>query len=1055
MHDFAERLRDYLAELSDLRQRGAAEDSIRDAFLRFLRGAFPRLGQSEPILLEKHIPALRVRGGFADALYGDLIFECKKRLEEHSRADGTDELSRYLGNQDHPERYLGILTDGETLEVYALRGDQLAKVDALRLEEERAGQASLWLDCYLFHERQLTPTADDVALRFGERSPTFWHSQRILQTLWERVGGGPAAQTKFAESQSLLSIVYGSAVGDEELFLRHTYLALFARVLAFVALQGRAPDGDELSGIVSGMSFEQMGFENFVENDFFTWMDGPSADREAKGLLHSIATRLTAAYDRSAIHEDLLKELYQELVDPQTRHDLGEFYTPDWLAELTLRKAGFSPEESKNAVASSLLDPSCGSGTFLFTAVRLMRCAGCKGKALVKYSTDHLAGIDVHPLAVAIAKTNLLLALGDDLNGYPETVSLPIYMADTLSSVEPALEENVIRVPVDVEALAAKTGKARISNLPSAFFLPVDPAIPPEVLRKALNVLPLYAAPDSEEEDAQIGFRTHLQELGIRNPGGHVWRDNLALMRWLLSPPTTDSVWRFVLRNAYQPALLAQQNFAFVVGNPPWLSYRYMKRPDYQQRVRELVFRYELLGKRQAHLFTQMELATLFFAFCEDRYLGDGGTIAFVMPRSILTGAKQHAAFRTQYVGGAYAIVDCEQVTPLFKVPTCVILSRKMAGNQLAVSTRSESLPMLRLQGRLPSRNASLNEAQRQLRDSETAYMPLSGESGSPYLEEIIQGATIVPRCLWFVRPPEAARAIDRRRPQLETDTDTERQAKAPWKGIRLKGSVEVDFLFASLLCDQMLPFGWRKLYLTVLPFERCKEKEAHLVDQSEAIRSGFTGLADWLRRADLKWKQNRKSEVDLLDYLNWQGKLSAQRPSGILKVLHNDAGTHVCSCVIDARDVSDWRVFELPVRGFIAEHVTYWFETENPDEAHYLCAFLNAPLVDEAIKPYQTRGAFGAQRGGGERHVGRRPFEVLPIPRYNAKDKRHRRLAKLSRDCHAKVEQFLAQADERWRTDPIGRLRTELRQEHVRTELAEIDALVADILNGPSDDEE
>jgi len=284
MHDFAERLRDYLAELSDLRQRGAAEDSIRDAFLRFLRGAFPRLGQSEPILLEKHIPALRVRGGFADALYGDLIFECKKRLDEQSRADGKDELRRYLGNQDHPERYLGILTDGETLEVYALRGDQLAKVDALRLEEERAGQAHLWLDCYLFHEKQLTPTADDMALRFGERSPTFWHSQRILQTLWERVGAGAAAQTKFAEWQSLLSIVYGSAVGDEGLFLRHTYLALFARVLAFVALERQAPDTEHLSGIVSGASFERMGLENFIENDFFTWVSDPIANGEQSGV---------------------------------------------------------------------------------------------------------------------------------------------------------------------------------------------------------------------------------------------------------------------------------------------------------------------------------------------------------------------------------------------------------------------------------------------------------------------------------------------------------------------------------------------------------------------------------------------------------------------------------------------------------------------------------------------------------------------------------------------------------------------------------------------------
>jgi len=31
--------------------------------------------------------------------------------------------------------------------------------------------------------------------------------------------------------------------------------------------------------------------------------------------------------------EDVLKGLYQELVDPEERHELGEYYTPDWLAE--------------------------------------------------------------------------------------------------------------------------------------------------------------------------------------------------------------------------------------------------------------------------------------------------------------------------------------------------------------------------------------------------------------------------------------------------------------------------------------------------------------------------------------------------------------------------------------------------------------------------------------------------------------------------------------------------------------------------------------------------
>ena len=68
MGEFAETLQGYLETLTSLRRQGASEDSIRDAFLQFLRTAFPRLSLAEPFMLEKHIPALRVRGGFADAL---------------------------------------------------------------------------------------------------------------------------------------------------------------------------------------------------------------------------------------------------------------------------------------------------------------------------------------------------------------------------------------------------------------------------------------------------------------------------------------------------------------------------------------------------------------------------------------------------------------------------------------------------------------------------------------------------------------------------------------------------------------------------------------------------------------------------------------------------------------------------------------------------------------------------------------------------------------------------------------------------------------------------
>ncbi len=767
MSNFPSSLQNYLQQLAVYREQGASEDSIRDLFLSFLRAAFPQLNTLEPIWLEEHVPALRVRGGFVDALYGDLIFEFKRYLDESSLRDGQEKLRRYLLNQHHPDRFFGILSDGETLQVYALRDEQLVRIDEIRLNSDRHEESKIWLDVYLFHEKRLVPTANDVALRFGERSPTFWRSMRLLRGLWQREHQDPSVQTKFTEWRSLLSIVYGSTVGDEELFLRHTYLALFARVLAFVALRQQAPPRDDLPGLVTGETFERLGLDNFVTNDFFAWVNSDLST--TCDILSALATRLTGAYDLSAVKEDLLKELYQELVDPNTRHKLGEFYTPDWLAELTLRRAGFpSPDPP------SLLDPACGSGTFLFIAVRLMREAGLCGSVLVDWCAHQLAGIDVHPLAVIIARTNLVLALGDDLRHARDRFSLPVYMADSLSlpqALGASREDTTIVVPVDLDTLSQVAKKERISGLASEFHLPSAMADSPDLLNDAIDHLLEFANPSYSDEDADEGFKTWMIK-SLPQTHWMLWRSNFRLMHWLLRPPATDTVWRFILKNAYRPALLARRRFAFVVGNPPWLAYRFIQRQDYQSRVRELVFYHQLLDKADQHLFTQMELATLFFTFCAEHYLADGGTLAFVMPRSILTGAKQHASFQKRFVSTAEELIDTEQVTDLFNVPSCVVIWRKQE------KAPQKEVRTIRLAGELPIRNASLKIALDHLRKTETFFVPPTAASQSPYLERIVNGASIYPRCLWFVRPPQDVKVLSQQRPHLETDPRVERQAK-------------------------------------------------------------------------------------------------------------------------------------------------------------------------------------------------------------------------------------------------------------------------------------
>lgn len=62
----------------------------------------------------------------------------------------------------------------------------------------------------------------------------------------------------------------------------------------------------------------------------------------------------------SNVDQDILKILYETFIGTETRKRLGEYYTPDWLAEAVIS------ETIKEPLATHVLDAACGSGTFLF-----------------------------------------------------------------------------------------------------------------------------------------------------------------------------------------------------------------------------------------------------------------------------------------------------------------------------------------------------------------------------------------------------------------------------------------------------------------------------------------------------------------------------------------------------------------------------------------------------------------------------------------------------------------------------------------------------------------
>ncbi len=395
---------------------------------------------------------------------------------------------------------------------------------------------------------------------------------------------------------------------------------------------------------------------------------------------------------------------------------------------------------------------------------------------------NSVIGLDVHPVAVLMAKANVLLALAPELKGKRDyDVHLPVYMADTLQTAE-------------------KKGKTYLA-IPDGtgrdFAIPLKSLELNRDLDTVVDNMTAFArrgvGSDPLMESARKGFLGKIRHFTKEEIS--LWNINFALMVDLIKN-RQDTVWGFILKNAFRPAYLRRTKVDVVIGNPPWLSFRDIAEPAYKGRIKELTFGYGLLGAGERNLFTQMDTSTLFFVHCKKEFLRGVGKIAFVMPKTTVLPAKQHAGFQRY---GASAIHDFSKVSVVglknqhfFNVKSCVVIDD---GEQA-----TSSIPMTIWEGVLPRKNLTLRQTRHLLTATKTTHDFLAWDgTKSPYYDRTFQGATLNPHTLWLVEP-DGTVPLNTSRPILKTSQSAYRLCKEEkWK-LRVKGPVEQEFLFATAL---------------------------------------------------------------------------------------------------------------------------------------------------------------------------------------------------------------------------------------------------------------
>ncbi len=942
----------------------------------------------------------RVDTGRIDALLGRTVFEFKRDLRKET-ADATYQLTQYMREQHEKagERFIGVATDGATFVAYEL--DDATLVELQTHQTRRDGGRSLlaWLEAALAPNADIEPDPEKVSDQLGRRSLAYLIAQRKLAKAWDSVAARPDTRLHRELWSDRLRMVYGSSVESDDLWFQHTYLTIVAKTMATVVAGFQLPlPGDLLSGEL----FTQQGILGAVESDFFDWV---LASPEGRDVTQEIAAQV-ARFKLKNVQTDVLKVLYESLIDPQTRHELGEYYTPDWLAEMVCERAIDDPLEQR------VLDPSCGSGAFLFHSIRRYRraaeAAGYTPEEILRGVCAQVYGIDVHPVAAIIARVTYLLALKGLLNNLGEPVSIPVYLGDSL-------QWNLRRVVVEGE-IEIGTDDGTQLLFPAA--VASKPAVFDTVLKEMLD--------HSARRQPAEAFKGWLDRQDV--PSDIDRRDLVRTYGEIkrLYDEGKDHIWGYVARNLSRPVWLSStgQRAHVVIGNPPWLSYRYMSTAMQKRFKEECGNRGLWAGGKVA---TQQDLSGYFFSRCVELYLRDGGKIAFVMPYAAMNRA-QFAGFRTgkwpiKVQRRVQGIVECrfedawtfdENVQPLFPVPSCVLFATHRAAGHLPATVTS-------FRGRLKNRDATAAEAQGQLKQV-LAPWPEAPKmaGGSVYRERFRNGASMFPRMLCMVErvtasgPGSSAAAplVRSRKNRLE---------KPPWRNLQpLQMPVESAALRPLYLGESIAPFRLLDPALCISPWAGNK-----VVDSNGAGLAGLPKLSAWLGRAEDFWQQHSSGKLTLLDRFDFHHELRAQFPMAPLRVLYSKAGSLPAAAILQSDDA-------------LVDHTAYWAAADTRAEAAFLVTVLNSETARVRVQHLQARGQWGA------RHFDKVMFE-LPIPSFDPADGLHQDIA----DAGVQAEAVSGGVDISGLSFVPARTRI---REALRTDgiAGKIDALVETLLDRP-----
>lgn len=908
----------------------------------------------------------------------------------------------HFGPSDlNPKRdWIGAITDGRRWHIFRWRHAPGSKAEEIKINftPQRPEEIVTFISPFV--------SGNPAAKEWVPENPTVIYKREGLESRLENVyhdvKGQHDLQQRNTGRELWLRILETGGMAPTDpteqtrLFIKHCYLMTIARCVLGTIETEESPEGEGLDRIMKG------GFHAWIgaTDDGRAWL------RDMKNV--------TSDYEWRHRSGDILRTLYEHTIDKTYRKLFGEYYTPDWLAgfmvekvcddewlERSVQRALEAENDPEKLAGVGVLDPTCGSGSFLIAAADRIRNSDAvrrrklSPEEVAKVIASLVHGMDVHPLAVELARANVRRRIGAS----PGT-SLRIHLGDALRATK--LVGAVAQTPVTFSSTTNIT-----VWLPPAF------QDTPNFHRRAETLVECAKDDEGPELDNSpqvlIGLGPD-DEKAVR-----VAHDRL---REIIQKEG-NSIWAWYAIQISEVDRLERKKVDRIVANPPWVRMNEITHPERRKDLERLAGKPEngalppgalaiWAGGKNA---TSFDIAQLFIRRCRQLYLKqDGAERAGWLANAAARQTKAWRPLREKENTAWEEIIDFSHLKqPPFTGAHCCAILYNPANKKATNHYRAHN------QGAKIQRGAAWHDAQAHL--DLRQFVPPKKQP-SDYVGQPRNGATIFPHVLAIVEE------VMKQTKNMITVT-TRRSKKGKFRGIPpLKLEVPKHWVAPVLLSQALLPFTCvpdEKMPLAVVPF----------LPNREGIDHNEQGYPASYKVACKKWKNycgvGKSTPKMLSKQLDYQNKLTRQLPLPIGKggkgIVYVKSGTKMKAARWPANT--------------IVENGNYLVRTDSINEAYYLLAILNAPGLRDAI----------ADARESDRHFDNSFWEAVPIRKYDPKNKHHRELAELGkraeRMAHALVRRLLKARE--WGPQQLA---TKIRDELAKNgPLSEIDVIVAKVL--------